>query len=37
MSDNSVLAGRVAELVGGPDNLSTVGSCATRLRFAVKN
>jgi PTS system beta-glucosides-specific IIC component len=37
MSNQSELAGRVGELVGGPDNVSTIGSCATRLRFVVKN
>jgi PTS system beta-glucosides-specific IIC component len=31
------LATRVAELVGGPDNVTSVTTCATRLRFVLKN
>jgi phosphotransferase system IIB component len=30
-------ATRVAELVGGPDNVTSVTTCATRLRFVLKN
>lgn len=37
MSTNTVLASRVADLVGGPGNVSTVQTCATRLRFVVKD
>lgn len=31
------LACEVVEVVGGPDNISTITHCATRLRFVVKD
>ncbi len=31
------LAARVGELVGGPDNVNQVHTCATRLRFVVRD
>jgi len=36
MSDKE-LAGRIGELMGGPGNLTAVSTCATRLRFNVKD
>lgn len=36
-SENAALARSVADLVGGPDNITWVGSCTTRLRFVVKD
>lgn len=38
MADNdSALAERVGDLVGGPANVNWVGSCTTRLRFVIKD
>ncbi len=36
-SANQTLAQNVGTLIGGPDNVSWVGSCTTRLRFVVKD
>ncbi|MBK7819796.1 MAG: PTS glucose transporter subunit IIA [Tessaracoccus sp.] len=35
MSDYTALAQEVAKLVGGPDNVTRAGNCATRLRLSV--
>lgn len=37
MSETTTLANEISSLVGGPDNVSWVGSCTTRLRFVVKD
>lgn len=38
MSDDNATLGRaVAKLVGGPENVTWIGSCTTRLRFVVKD
>lgn len=37
MSDVQTLASDVGSAVGGPENVSWVGSCTTRLRFIVKD
>lgn len=37
MSDLTTLADEVADLVGGPGNVAQAGSCATRLRFVVRD
>lgn len=37
MSDTTAMAGQVADLIGGPKNVSSVQTCATRLRFVVKD
>jgi PTS system beta-glucosides-specific IIC component len=37
MSDLKTLAGEVAANVGGPENVTWVGSCTTRLRFVVND
>ncbi|WP_298133448.1 glucose PTS transporter subunit IIA [Micropruina sp.] len=37
MSDVTALARTIGDLVGGPDNVSWIGTCTTRLRFVVKD
>ena len=37
MSEYTTLASQVATLVGGPDNVTRAGNCATRLRFSVRD
>ncbi|WP_347345774.1 glucose PTS transporter subunit IIA [Microbacterium sp.] len=37
MSEVKTLASQVGDLVGGPENVSWVGSCTTRLRFVVRD
>ena len=37
MSDYTALASQVAEFVGGPENITQAGNCATRLRFVVRD
>ena len=37
MSEIKTLAAQVGDLVGGPKNVSWVGSCTTRLRFVVRD